>query len=53
MTLYQRLMLQSNKTAVIAITDVLSRVNFNDNVMFMFGRIKITSLAERDICCIF
>jgi hypothetical protein len=37
MTLYQRLMLQSNKTAVIAITDVLIRVNFNDNVMFMFG----------------
>ena len=37
MTLYQRLMLQFNKTAVIAIAHVLSRVNFNDNVMFMFG----------------
>lgn len=37
MTLYQRLMLQSNKTAIKAVADVLSRVNFNDNVMFMFG----------------
>ena len=27
MTLYQRLMLQSNKAAVIALADVLSRVN--------------------------
>jgi len=53
MTLYQRLMLQSNKTAVIVVADVLSRVNFNDNVMFMFGWTKITSLAQSDICCLF
>jgi hypothetical protein len=53
MTLYQRLMLESNKTAIKAVADVLSRVNFNDNVMFMFGWIKITSLAQRDICCLF
>jgi hypothetical protein len=53
MTLYQRLWSQSNKTVVMAIEEMLSRVNFNDNVMFLFSWIKITNSAQRDICCLF